>query len=147
MIGGGRRSAVSLASCHGVTLVHFRFNPSRDPVPVHRAESGPVAIYTIDQDVDDDWPKAPAASLPGPGEQVLALAFANLGHDWAPSQPCHVSGSNGAVHADCINPSPLTGTPIFNADGRLVGLMQANGEVIGADRIRAIAGQLGVPLD
>ncbi len=146
----GQRYAVSLASCNGAALVHFRYDHSGVPVPARRTESGAIAIYELDRNQDQVWPHRLPTTSPPAGEELRAIAFPYpvVSEVDVSAQACHVqSPSNGALRTDCVSPGALPGAPIFNWNGDLVGLMSGDGGVIGAAEIRSNLAAHGVQVD
>jgi hypothetical protein len=134
-----QRHAISLVSCHGAALVHFRYDHSAAPVPARRTESGSIAIFEIDHDEDQVWPHKLPTSAPSADEDLRAMVFPypDVTKIEVSAQACHLhSPSNAAPQTDCVNPSVLPGAPLFNWNGDLVGLISSAGHVVPAAEIR-----------
>jgi hypothetical protein len=147
------RRVVTVASCHVERpggVFYFRSDAPDNVLEVRAPRvHGAIAVYEFVTEAQAAWPSGLAPQSPRPQERVRAAVFAGEERAFLATNPCRIATADaeGRRTTDCANPGGLQGTPMFDGDGKLVGLFDGAGEVVDVERIRSDLIALGVPTE
>ncbi|MBL8549329.1 MAG: TIR domain-containing protein [Hyphomonadaceae bacterium] len=139
------RHVVTVAECDvesGGTYFQRTDGSTYPLVMSGRQARGAIAVYEF-------VAEAPGARPPPLGERtsdrVRPGAFVGERVAYVLAEPCSLQAPQDGVSAnDCISPGGLPGAPVYNDEGRVVGLMRGDGKVLRIERVRADLLALGV---